>query len=178
MATFPTAVKTFTDRATGDTITDAFFDEPNGEITAIQTFLRSSLFSAVNSAALPVASAYTPTWGANVSNPTLGNGSLAGAYLKIGKLVVVSIQLTFGSTTTAGSGVYTFTLPGTAASAGSFWGLALDSGGARNYTTVGYFSDSTHIAGYAEGGNFVGNTQPFTWANGDSWQLTGIYFEA
>lgn len=178
MATFPSAIKTFTDRVNGDTITDAFFDEPNSEITAIETFLRNSLFSSVNSSCLPIAGSYTPTWTATVSNPTLSNGSLSGAYLKMGKLVFLSIVLQFGSSTSVGSGVYSFTLPGTAASSGNFYGLAIDSGGARNYTTIGYFSDSTHISGYAEGGNFVGHNQPFSWATGDSWQLSGFYFEA
>lgn len=54
---------------------------------------------------------YTPTWGASGSAPSVGNGTLAGFYLKAGQLVIGRIELTIGSTTGVGSGVYTLTLP-------------------------------------------------------------------
>lgn len=55
--------------------------------------------------------AYTPTWTAATTNPTLGNGTLVGSYLQVGNTVLWKFDLTFGSTTTAGSGNYVFTLP-------------------------------------------------------------------
>lgn len=178
MATFPSGIKSFTTRSNGDTITTALFNEPADEITAIETLLRSSLFSNVNSAGLPVTTSYTPTWGSTGTAPVLGNGTVNGNYVKIGKLVFLTISLSIGSTSTMGTGVWSFTLPGTAAAVtGVFSGFATDSGGARNYMTIGYFSDSTHLSGYAEGGNFIGPTQPFTWATNDSLQLSGWYIE-
>lgn len=54
---------------------------------------------------------YTPVWTASTSNPTLGNGILHGAYVKFEQWCLVEIQLTFGSTTSIGSGSYGFTLP-------------------------------------------------------------------
>ncbi|MFG2589044.1 hypothetical protein [Streptomyces sp. NPDC048438] len=53
---------------------------------------------------------YTPTWTAS-TDPVLGNGTLTGRYLKIGRTVQVSVLLTCGSTTTYGSGAWNFGLP-------------------------------------------------------------------
>ena len=50
---------------------------------------------------------YTPTWiaeGGGGTNPTIGNGSLTGRYLKIGRTVDWVIQLSWGSTSAAGGG--------------------------------------------------------------------------
>src|SRR5579864_7885838 len=54
---------------------------------------------------------YTPSWTGSSTNPSLGNGSLTGRYTQIGKVVLFSVVLTAGSTTTYGSGFWTFTLP-------------------------------------------------------------------
>ena len=52
--------------------------------------------------------AYTPTWTAATTNPSIGNGTLAGRYTQIGKTCVLVIGLTAGSTTTYGSGNWSF----------------------------------------------------------------------
>lgn len=59
--------------------------------------------------------AYTPTWTASSgSAPALGNGTIRGQYSQIGSLIMVSVQLTFGTTTTGGSaGSWRFSLPRT-----------------------------------------------------------------
>jgi hypothetical protein len=54
---------------------------------------------------------YTPTWAATTTNPTLGNGTLQGAYSAYGKAIDVSISLITGSTTKRGAGRWTFSLP-------------------------------------------------------------------
>jgi hypothetical protein len=56
-------------------------------------------------------SSYSPAWTATTTNPTLGNGTLTGAYMEMGQTVQVRIVLTVGSTTSVGSGVYSFSLP-------------------------------------------------------------------
>ncbi|MEU9793838.1 hypothetical protein AB0E27_24955 [Streptomyces sparsogenes] len=61
---------------------------------------------------------YTPTWTASTTNPVLGNGTLIGRYLKVGRTVTCHINLITGSTTTYGSGIYSFSLPFTSANAG------------------------------------------------------------
>ncbi|MFS8200470.1 hypothetical protein ACLVWQ_17510 (plasmid) [Streptomyces sp. CWNU-52B] len=63
--------------------------------------------------------AYTPTWTTVTTPPSLGNGTLVGQYMKIGRTCHVVIMLTIGSTTTAGTGGWRFALPATAATIAS-----------------------------------------------------------
>jgi hypothetical protein len=64
-------------------------------------------------------STYTPAWTASSTNPVLGNGTLTGRYMKIGRTVFCNINLITGSTTTYGSGQYSFSLPSTVAASGT-----------------------------------------------------------
>lgn len=61
---------------------------------------------------------YTPTWTGSTTNPVLGNGSIAGRYLKIGRTCHVQIELYMGSSTTYGSGGWLLGLPAAASAAG------------------------------------------------------------
>lgn len=75
---------------------------------------------------------YTPTWTAATTNPVLGNGTLVGRYMKIGRTVQYHINLIPGSTTTFGSGGYSFDMPATSANAGaSYVGTAQILAGSR-----------------------------------------------
>lgn len=56
-------------------------------------------------------STYTPAWTATGTAPSLGNGTIAGQYRRIGTLLVGHIDLTMGSTTTYGSGAYAWSIP-------------------------------------------------------------------
>lgn len=56
-------------------------------------------------------STWTPTWATTGAAVVLGNGTIAGAYIKTGRGWWVSIDLVIGSTTNVGSGIYSFTLP-------------------------------------------------------------------
>ncbi|MFE9098483.1 hypothetical protein [Streptomyces sp. NPDC007264] len=60
--------------------------------------------------------AYTPAWTAVTTNPVLGNGTLVGQYMKIGRTCHLIITLTTGSTTTYGTGFWRLSLPFQAAS--------------------------------------------------------------
>lgn len=122
---------------------------------------------------------YTPTWTGSVTNPAIGNGTLSGTYVKIGRLVHVDILMQTGSTTTYGSGVWSFSLPFTATStAGAGVVSALDSGTANRVgavqilttTTIGMVSDG--------GGNNWGALIPQTWANGDYLKASISYIAA
>ncbi len=62
---------------------------------------------------------YTPTWTAATSNPVLGNGTLVGRHIKWGRTDIYDITLVMGSTTTYGSGGYSFDAPATSANAGT-----------------------------------------------------------
>ncbi|MEU0181768.1 hypothetical protein ABZ312_11355 [Streptomyces sp. NPDC006207] len=62
---------------------------------------------------------YTPTWSAATTNPVVGNGTLVGLYMKVGRTCTFHINLLAGSTTTYGSGQYTFDLPAASANRGA-----------------------------------------------------------
>lgn len=55
--------------------------------------------------------AYTPTWTASTTNPTIGNGTLSGFWTRNGDRLIGQIRVAIGSTSTAGSGTYRFALP-------------------------------------------------------------------
>lgn len=59
--------------------------------------------------------AYTPTWTASTTNPSLGNGTIVGRSLKVGRTVTMTAQLVVGSTTTFGTGNQQIGLPYTTA---------------------------------------------------------------
>lgn len=79
---------------------------------------------------------YTPTVTTSGSAFSLGNGTIAGSYTQIGKTTFGRIVLTIGSTTSIGSGNYSFSLPVAS--------RAL-SGSLSFYTILGngYFQDSS-----------------------------------
>jgi hypothetical protein len=55
--------------------------------------------------------AYQTTWAASISPPSIGNGILRSFYRRSGSSCEVSIFLTFGSTSSGGTGNITFSLP-------------------------------------------------------------------
>lgn len=150
--------------------------------TAVQTFSAIPVLSggAISFPATQVASAgandlddyeegtWTPTWTGSITNPAIGNGSIVATYVKLGKSCNISLLVQMGSTTTFGSGVWSFTLPFTAASTNGGGSVsALDAGTANRAgavqvlttTTIGFVSDGS--------GNNWGQLIPHTWANPD-----------
>jgi hypothetical protein len=55
--------------------------------------------------------AFTPTWTASTTNPTLGNGTLSATYAKQGSLVTYQGSLVLGSTSNGGTGTWAMSLP-------------------------------------------------------------------
>ncbi len=126
---------------------------------------------------------YTPTWGG--TGVSVGNGTLAGWYKAVGKMVDVVVELTGGSTTNYGSGGYTFSLPFTAVrarqsgsayyrdasgtSTGHYGGFVVVS---TSLTTFTPFDISTHAQLQA--------TVPVPWtgAGPDFWYMTLRYERA
>jgi len=126
---------------------------------------------------------YTPSWTATTTNPVLGNGSLAGRYSRVGAMVEFAIKVTAGSTTTFGSGPWSFSLPFAAASVIDMIGNVMV--GDSSAGTSGYSSGAAYIA---DGGNtvspyaggkadmaIVSSLHPQTWGNGDRLWITGRY---
>ena len=122
---------------------------------------------------------FSPEWTATTTNPTLGNGTLTGRFVQIGKTVHFSMILALGSTTTIGSGNYRFSLPVACADTtyspiGS--SHLRDSSGPdfRLYpaflvtsTTVGVMNGATAAQ--------LTNVAPWTWAVGDQIRINGTY---
>lgn len=128
---------------------------------------------------------YTPTWTATSTNPTLGNGTLTGAYIAAGKLIAVRIVLTFGSTTNPGTGGWALSLPATAAAGLGRYpvdGLARDDSASEDWLATGVIvGGASTIALRSLNTGTVGKlanvtpTAPFTWATSDSLTVAAVY---
>lgn len=134
--------------------------------------------------------AFSTSWTADTVNPAIGNGTLACRYKQIGKTVHFEMILLPGSTTSHGSGNWTFTLPAAAASgAGSAsvdvicgFGFDQSAGNGFDHARTVLNGSTFQILnanppGSSRGtGNFTWDSgTPFTWANGDSLKLRFTY---
>lgn len=122
---------------------------------------------------------YTPTWAASGTAVSLGDGVIAGKYRRSGDWVTAAITLTMGSTTTFGTGTYSFTLPTPSANESITYhgsGLAVDVGGNRYVLTIEATNNSATLRCWADGTTAVlGQLVPFTWAANDILQLQVEY---
>lgn len=131
---------------------------------------------------------YAPAWTSTGTAPALVNGSLTGRYQRFGRTVVCGINLIPGSTTTFGTGNYSFSLPVTAAAAGMFLigeaqYLAGGSGstGNRFGGQVVISSGATTCSPFFPpvetnvGLDFMSSAQPETFHSGDQLRLTLVY---
>lgn len=123
--------------------------------------------------------AYTPTWSASGTAPALGNGTIVGAWLNAGKLVHGRIFLTMGSTTTYGTGNYTFTIP-FSSTVGAQWFpmggcVCRDASAAATYYFGSFTAGITSITGGSDSSARLGQLVPFTWANTDTLGISYTY---
>jgi hypothetical protein len=125
---------------------------------------------------------YTPSWTAAGTAPAIGNGTLSGKYLQVGKNVIVQIVFVAGSTTTFGTNEWRFSLP--------FASYEL-SGSAAGHPASGYVEDAavaayqvlasrksggaSNVAFFYTSNLSLQSTQPFTWANGDFFNIELVY---
>jgi len=124
---------------------------------------------------------YTPTW----TNLTVGNGTLTAKYAQDNKVVVATIELVFGSTTSITSNNPRFTLPVTSVSASAavnrFFGTYGDANNTFYPASVEFFSTTAaNLQVFKADGTYVSNaalttTAPFTWGTGDYIYVTTIY---
>ena len=120
---------------------------------------------------------YTPVWTATGTAVALGNGTIVGKTWQANKTVVAAGRLTFGSTTTGGTGIWAITIPVLAAdvncvgSALAFHSTGSALSGTCNFRSTGtlqFFGiPATGLAGQWSA------TVPITWASGDflQWQV-------
>jgi hypothetical protein len=124
---------------------------------------------------------FTPTWTATGSNPAIGNGTLEGKYMRVGKQCFAKYRLVAGSTTTFGSGEWNFSLP---------FNAQLD--GINIGVICGGYSEDNAVAGYRIYGANINTSQqlrpfngtgispynsttPFSWGNTDYLQFAIVY---
>jgi|ERR1700754_3223324 len=114
---------------------------------------------------------FTPSWGAS-SAPTLGNGTIAGEFVVSGKLIISRIRLDWGSTTSGGSGSWSFGISNAGAvlsTTGQSLGLITmrDNSAASHFLAGAVSNTTTTVEGRCHGNNVADATKPFTWAVGD-----------
>lgn len=120
---------------------------------------------------------YTPAWTGATTNPVLGNGTMVGSYMPIGKTIHLKGKIIMGTTTTFGSGTWFISLPVTAvdivgSGAVTIFDASLATnkqGGSCNlasFTTIQFWPGT--------GNGPVTNTVPMTWAAADLliWSFT------
>lgn len=115
----------------------------------------------------------------------IGNGTIASKYIKVGRMYVVEIVVTFGSTTTFGTkSLILDNIPQAALPLGRHIGsgFATDSSPANKYPAIAYLGNATQAginvmaaSGTYASGSDVTSTVPITWASGDSLNFTLIY---
>lgn len=170
-----------TKNAASVTLTNKTIDGGSNTLTNIGTSSISD--SAVTPAKLVAGTgtswvwqSYTPTWTAASVNPSIGNGVFTAKYVQVGKTVTYSISLTFGSTTTPGSGEYAFTfpiMPKDVTGVGSFYALR---SGLAYRTGVCQVQSTSALRCYIDGsGSAIGGTSPYTWTTNDILKFTISY---
>ena len=182
---------------TGDADQLAYTANADGSVTFTNNVVQGTAAKGVNfTANTPLAGmtsqllnwyeegTYTPTFTADSGTaPSLGNGTLTGAYTRIGRLVQAQVKLLLGTTTTMGSGgVLQFGLPFTASSVAGATGTAyIDDTGTgwtigfptlRTTTIVDISLAVPGVIGTAR----VTNIAPMVWATGDSIVISFVYF--
>jgi len=126
--------------------------------------------------------AYTPTLGG--TGWAIGNGTVEGRYCQIGKIVHFRAKITFGSTSTAGAGAGTVSLPVAAGGDGflSMRGLASFFDASATSVLLGdWRGTGTTTAAVVYRASNLGaeaaltTTDPFTWATSDQINISGTY---
>lgn len=122
------------------------------------------------------------SWSPSVFNLTLGNGTLAGSYVKIGKLVHARLLITLGSTSSV-AGTFVISAPTTA---NGFINANVNYEDAGVNVYPGFyeqFMNDLYLRAGTATTTYVTNaalssTIPFTWGSGDKIYLAMTYEEA
>jgi len=126
----------------------------------------------------PIVGAFT-SYTPSVTSITVGNGTLAGKYLQVGKLVLISIRFILGSTSSI-TGSPTFSLPVSNSYTNSVsvffdnTGVAAIPGVAQITGSTLYIYAINSASTYASGAN-ISSTVPHTWKTNDSININAFY---
>jgi len=165
-----------------------FSGGPIATVTAGQTTGVAAVFADLVSAANADGDliAYTPTWGSTGTAPAIGNGTIVGAWTQSLNRVHFIAGVTFGSTTTFGTGNYTLTLPIAPLSTLPYWswiGYALNGGSTYQVTLDVNGGSTTAVLNYQSSTGAaktrVGATAPVTWSGtGNGFWFSGTFWTA
>lgn len=141
-----------------------------------------AILDQIDSLTDPGWTSYTPTWTADSVNPALGNGTITGRYRQAngGDLVIGTVRILMGTTTTYGTGAWRLTQPVTMSANsildGVAWGLAYDSSSTALYVIGARAEGGSNLWRMGSGGgSVVLSTVPFTWATSDVLLLNFAY---
>jgi hypothetical protein len=124
---------------------------------------------------------YSPSWASTGTTPVIGNGAIEGRYKQQGKVIHYEVLMTAGTTTTFGTGTWTFTLPVTGRTPTTFRPMGMcrmvDVSATAVYHGFVTSNDGLTVAANtsASPGASVSATVPFTWATTDYMYLAGAY---
>lgn len=169
LSAFKPVADTASDAALIDNAFDAIQTAINGGLD--NNNIAASAGIVASKLAAPFGS-YVPVWASTGTAVSPGNATIAGTYLQIGKLTVGQITLTMGSSTTYGTGTYTFTLPAAAVGVGSMpvgQAILFDNSASQIFSATPQLLSSTTVtlvSPSAPGVN-AGPTAPFTFAVND-----------
>lgn len=119
---------------------------------------------------------YTPVWATGGTPPAIGNGSITGRYMLVGRTCFFGIVLQSGSTTTFGTAYYTLSLPlaGSGSPMHVFPGMYTN--GNKFNPIAGVMLGATTIVMYHLTGNdYISSTNPFAAVANDRIWITGNY---
>jgi len=127
------------------------------------------------------------SWTPTFVNFTIGNGTVTGAYARVGRTIHFYFKVVLGSTSSMGSGP-TYTLPAAAAarySSGTIDVMAhigIADTGTANFGGVSYWDSSTtgKLQAWTASGTYIQassftSTIPMTWASTDAFVVYGTY---
>lgn len=137
-------------------------------------------FDGTNFVAAGFTSPYTPVFSALTTPAALGNGTLTGRFYRYENYIFFQIVFVAGSTTTFGTGAFTFTLPTALGAANNYGyvGTALDAGTAHfpNLYGVGNLASlADKFILLSPNGLIVDTSNPFTFTTNDQIRVMGSY---
>jgi hypothetical protein len=143
----------------------------------------NEISSALNAIGDPWTSYGTPStlWTSSGTQPAIGNGTCTGRFAQAGKDVDGNISIIMGSTTTFGTGTYTFLLPVSAFNFRALSGKAdlLDTSASAVFarTISGTNTTAFVVVDFTGTAGRISATSPITWATGDRIDI-GFSYEA
>lgn len=132
----------------------------------------------VNTALIPELQSFAIAWSASGVAPALGNGTMTAWYTRQGRRVFFTMELVFGTTTTPGTGNWTFTLPYAPAVKQIGVAQAVEDGVNTEGGIVAFAGGSATFQVFPSEApsNAMGSAVPFAWGTADRLCVTGEYY--